>query len=63
MSDYLDWLRRLRLKLPTLAQHRACLYLERHGYRFLVDFGTENAQEHARMHRLKCNIRRVKGTQ
>lgn len=61
MSDYLDWLRRLRLQIPTLAQHRACLYLERHGYRFMVDFGIHNAQEKARLHRLGCDIERLKG--
>lgn len=61
MSDYVQWLSRLNLKLPTLAQHRACLYLERHGKRFLVDFGIENAPELARQYRLTCDIERLKG--
>ncbi|MEY4387202.1 MAG: hypothetical protein RLY20_2485 [Verrucomicrobiota bacterium] len=47
-SDYMQWLQRLRLPLPSLAQHRACIFLERHGFRFLVDFGTENAVAKAR---------------
>ena len=31
-------------------QYFACLYLESHGLRFCVDFGTENAVETAREH-------------
>lgn len=59
-SEYLSWVRRLDLRLPTLAQHRACLYLERHGQRFLVDYGTENAVKKARAHRLLCDVERLK---
>lgn len=41
-SDYGYW--RDYLKLPTSAeQDCACLFLERKGLRFLVDFGYENA--------------------
>lgn len=47
-SEYIYWLRRLSLPIPTLAQHRACIFLERHGFRFLVDFGFQNAVEKAR---------------
>ncbi len=53
-SEYLRWLNRLGLRLPTLEKHRACLYLERHGFRFLVDFGFDNAPDLARQHRGKC---------
>jgi hypothetical protein len=37
----------------TMAQHRACLFLARHGQRFLVDFGTDNAIEKAKALRRK----------
>ena len=57
MSDYLNWLRRLRLPIPTLAQHRACIFLERHGYRFLVDFGFQNAPHLAQEYRRRGRIR------
>jgi hypothetical protein len=57
MSDYIHWLRRLRLPIPTLAQHRACIFLERHGYRFLVDFGFQNAPDLASEYRRVGKIR------
>ena len=60
MSDYRRWLSRLNLQLPTLAQHRACLYLERHGKRFLIDFGIQNCVELAREYRLLCDIDRLR---
>ena len=47
-SDYIRMITYLRLPIPSLAKHRACLFLERLGYRFCVDFGTENAVELAR---------------
>lgn len=31
-------------------KHFAMLYLENHGFRFCVDFGTDNAVEKAREH-------------
>ncbi len=41
-SDYGKW--RDYLDLPTTAeQDEACLFLEAKGYRFLVDYGYENA--------------------
>lgn len=41
-SDYGHW--RDYLDLPTTAeQDEACLFLEAKGYRFLVDYGYENA--------------------
>lgn len=41
-SDYGYW--RDFLKLPTTQeQDAACLFLEGKGYRFLVDYGYENA--------------------
>ena len=58
--SYREWMARLRVPLPSLAAHRACLYLERHGYRFLKDFGTENARALAAVHRVKCDIERWK---
>jgi hypothetical protein len=47
-SHYLSILRMLNLQMPTLAQHRACIFLERHGFKFCVDFGIENAVQKAR---------------
>lgn len=41
--------RLLDLKVPPY-KYFACLYLESHGLRFCVDFGTENAVEKAREH-------------
>jgi hypothetical protein len=42
-SYYGEW--RDRLNLPTTPeQDRACLMLEYHGLKFLVDFGYENAE-------------------
>jgi hypothetical protein len=32
---------------PTVAQHRACLFLAEHGQMMLVDFGLQNAQSKA----------------
>lgn len=55
--NYLRTMRMLGLALPTLAQHRACLYLERHGFRFCIDFGIQNAAEKARAYRLGCERR------
>ena len=39
---------RLRVSPSRLA---ACVYLERHGFRFLVDFGYQNATDLALAHR------------
>lgn len=45
-SDYGKW--RDYLSLPTsVTQDEACLFLEAKGYRFLVDYGYENAVEKA----------------
>lgn len=48
---YREWLMKRRAKSVwvTLAQHRACLFLIRHGFRFMVDFGYGNAQAKAQL--------------
>lgn len=38
-------------EVVSLAQHRACLYLIRHGMTFGAQFGYQNAPEIARQHR------------
>lgn len=43
VAHYRQALTRLGMVPPNLATHRACIYLARHGKRFLVDFGFENA--------------------
>lgn len=44
--DYRRICTRMGLDLSP-RQHRACAYLERHGYQFLVHFGYENAPDKA----------------
>lgn len=55
--NYMGWLQRLNLPIPTLTQHRACVFLERHGYRFMIDFGFQNAPALAQEYRHLGRIR------
>jgi hypothetical protein len=48
MYDYLKVLRQLGIRVRP-DQHQAMQYLERKGYRFLVDFGYNNAVEKAEL--------------
>lgn len=48
VEGYWQSLARLAMTPPDLATHRACIFLSRHGKRFLVDFGFANARELAR---------------
>ena len=43
VAHYRQTLARLGMRPPNLASHRACIYLARHGKRFMVDFGLTNA--------------------
>lgn len=47
IEDYKLWTKRFQFH-PTRAQHRACVFLIRHGQQFLASFGYENAQSEAR---------------
>lgn len=46
VTNFRQTLARLSIT-TTLAQYRAGIFLARHGQRFLVDFGTDNAPEKA----------------
>lgn len=48
-QSYRDTLAWHRISLSE-AENRACRYLEKHGFRFLIDFGYTNAIEKARQH-------------
>ncbi len=45
-----QWCENLIIEISE-EQEFACAYLERRGYRFLIDFGYENAEDIAAFHR------------
>lgn len=57
VNDY--FCNRARLAITaTLAEHRACIFLARHGQRFLSDFGIQNAREKAQALRRGDRLRK-----
>ena len=47
---------------PTLAQHRACLFLARHGREWIYDFETSNAVARAKELRKSLKAKAQKRT-